>query len=126
MCIMINFSVVYAEELVDNKKPRKGKSDKMAKFEDQMCMSELGMAFLKEIEGLRLKSYQDEAGVWTVGYGHISGVTKATKISKRQAEDFLWNDLMIAESAVNDFVELELEQYEFKFNKIINSRFSNH
>ena len=28
------------------------------------------MKIIKEFEGLRLTSYQDSVGVWTIGYGH--------------------------------------------------------
>ena len=35
-----------------------------------MKSSDILIDKLKEFEGLRLKSYQDSAGVWTIGYGH--------------------------------------------------------
>lgn len=35
-----------------------------------MTLAELSFAFLSVLEGLRLKSYKDVVGVWTIGYGH--------------------------------------------------------
>ena len=35
-----------------------------------------GLAPLKESEGLRLAAYQDPAGIWTIGYGHIETALK--------------------------------------------------
>lgn len=51
------------------------------------------IAFIKKAEGCRLTAYQDEAGVWTIGYGHTEGVKRGDVISMRQAEEFLVNDL---------------------------------
>ena len=33
-------------------------------------MTFTGMELLKSLEGCRLKAYKDQAGVWTIGYGH--------------------------------------------------------
>ena len=35
-----------------------------------MQTSAKGLTFIRTKEELRLKAYQDEAGVWTIGYGH--------------------------------------------------------
>jgi GH24 family phage-related lysozyme (muramidase) len=40
----------------------------------------------------RLDAYQDDAGVWTIGYGHIAGVTEGMTITQAQADAFLWDD----------------------------------
>ncbi len=37
-----------------------------------------GIKALKGSEGLRLKAYQDEKGVWTIGYGHNVYVGRCT------------------------------------------------
>lgn len=34
-----------------------------------MKISASGLTFIKQFEGLRLKAYQDQAGIWTIGYG---------------------------------------------------------
>ena len=42
--------------------------------------------FLKQKEGWRSKAYQDDAGVWTIGYGRTGGV-KPGDTTTRKAED---------------------------------------
>lgn len=67
---------------------------------------------LKEFEGYRPTSYQDSAGVWTIGYGHTQGVKKGQKITKAQAESLLRGDLLKAEKYVNG-LKLNLTQGQF-------------
>ncbi|MBY7649971.1 MAG: lysozyme [Candidatus Liberibacter europaeus] len=46
-----------------------------------------------EFEGLRLKSYQDPAGVWTIGYGHTGpDVVEGMVITQPQVYEFLIQD----------------------------------
>jgi lysozyme len=37
------------------------------------AINDTGLGLIKSFEGLRLESYQDVAGIWTIGYGHIKG-----------------------------------------------------
>lgn len=54
---------------------------------------------LKLDEGLRLKSYQDTEGVWTVGYGHTGpDVRQGLEISKEKAGEYLdedWDEAVV-------------------------------
>lgn len=34
-----------------------------------MRISDRGISLIKQFEGLRLTSYQDSVGIWTIGYG---------------------------------------------------------
>ena len=62
-----------------------------------MKISEKGLALIKEFEGCQLTAYQDEVGVWTIGYGITNSdksITKTTikkglKITKEKAEEWL-------------------------------------
>ena len=56
---------------------------------------------LKKMEGCRLTAYQDSVGVWTIGYGHTSGVKKGDRITQYQAEQFLREDLKRFEDAAS-------------------------
>lgn len=67
---------------------------------------------IKSFEGYRPNSYQDSAGVWTIGYGHTQGVKKCQKITKAQAESLLRGDLLKAEKYVNG-LKLNLTQGQF-------------
>ena len=61
-----------------------------------------GVALIKEFEGIKLDAYQDVAGIWTIGYGHIKGVTPGMHISMEEAERTLKDDLGGTEAAVDD------------------------
>jgi lysozyme len=60
-----------------------------------------GLQLIESFEGLRLQSYQDSVGVWTIGYGHTLGVKAGQTITQQQAQAFLQQDLGVAETAVN-------------------------
>ena len=66
-----------------------------------MKASEKAYSLIRQFEGLRLMAYRCPAVVWTVGYGHTSGVVPGMSISKEQAEEFLSQDIAIAENIVN-------------------------
>lgn len=72
-----------------------------------------GIELIKEFEGCRLKAYQDSVGVWTIGYGHTKGVKKGDVITQDQANQFLIEDLVDAENAVNRLVKVEINQDMF-------------
>ena len=77
-----------------------------------MKTSPKGIALIKEFEGLRLKAYKCPGGVWTIGYGHTTGVKPGMVISEEQAEHFLKEDLLIFENAVNN-QNLSINQNQF-------------
>lgn len=65
-----------------------------------MKMSNQAIAKLKEFEGLRLRSYQDQVGVWTVGWGHTKNVRQNQTITMSLAEQYLRSDLAPLESSI--------------------------
>lgn len=69
-----------------------------------MKTSDKGIALIKEFEGCKLTVYLDPIGVPTVGVGHTKGITKGMvgkKISQALADQYLREDLVTAENAVN-------------------------
>ena len=72
-----------------------------------------GLALIKRFEGLRLNSYQDSVGVWTIGYGHTQNVVKGMTISEAEAENFLRSDSASAVNAVRKLVTVPLDQNQF-------------
>ncbi len=66
-----------------------------------MKASEKAYSLIRQFEGLRLTAYQCPAGVWTIGYGHTSGVVPGMIITKEQAEEFLRQDSEAVENIVN-------------------------
>lgn len=66
-----------------------------------MKASEKAYSLIRQFEGLRLTAYRCPVGVWTVGYGHTSGVVPGMVITKEQAEEFLKQDIAIVENIIN-------------------------
>ena len=72
-----------------------------------------GVELIKHFEGCRLEAYLCPANVWTIGYGHTSGVREGDVIDQEAAEAHLIEDLEEFEGYVNDMVEIALKQNEF-------------
>lgn len=85
----------------------------------KLKISDVGLQLIKLSEGYRDKIYKDQAGLDTIGYGHL--LTSADKASKRFengltesiAADVLRDDVKDAEDAVNDLVKVNLSQNQF-------------
>lgn len=66
-------------------------------------INDKGLSLIKHVEGLRLDSYPDEGGVWTIGYGHTGpDVHMGMLITPKEAEDLLELDLIEAEECVDE------------------------
>lgn len=78
-----------------------------------MKTSQSGIELIKKFEGCRLAAYKCPAGVWTIGYGHTSGVKAGQKITQQQAETYLKNDLQVFEKGVEKVVKVSLNQNQF-------------
>lgn len=80
-----------------------------------MKTSQSGIDFIKQFEGFESHRYQDVAGLWTIGYGHL--ITKEDadllELTEKEAEELLRKDLSNAEKAVNTFVKVPLTQSQF-------------
>ncbi len=76
--------------------------------------SDAGMALTKSFEGLRLTAYQDVAGVWTIGYGHVGPEACAGKtITEAEADALLREDLQEAVACVDHAVTAAVSQAQF-------------
>lgn len=78
-----------------------------------LVTSKNGINLIKKYEGCVLKAYKCPANVWTIGYGHTSGVKEGQKITKAQAEKYLKKDLVKYEKSVNKLVIVDLNQNQF-------------
>lgn len=85
-----------------------------------MKTSENGKQLIKTSEGLRLQSYPDPATGGlpvTIGFGSTRIKGKPIKlgltITKEQAEEYLADDLVPFEQAVNSLVKVKLTQNQF-------------
>lgn len=79
----------------------------------QRMLNQEGLNLIKAFEGLYLEAYQDPVGVWTIGYGHIQDVSKGMKITPEGAENLLRQDLTRYEKAVEDAVEVTINDNQF-------------
>ncbi|GGA00341.1 lysozyme [Dyella caseinilytica] len=78
-----------------------------------MQPTQAAIDLVKASEGLRLSSYQDDAGIWTIGWGHTADVIEGMAITEQQALDFLAADLSVAGNAVSALVKVSLTQSQF-------------
>lgn len=76
-------------------------------------ISEAGIEFIKKHEGCELTSYQDEAGVWTIGYGSIDGVTPNMTITQNEADKRLADHLEHMCFNVDSLIRVAVKQCQF-------------
>jgi lysozyme len=77
-----------------------------------MTTNKNGYDLIKESEGLRLHSYQDTGGIWTLGYGHTGGVQPNQTITEIRANELLTQDVSDSEFGLNNS-GLTLNQNQF-------------
>ena len=75
-------------------------------------ISEAGIKFIKEWEGLWLDSYTDCVGVLTIGYGPTKGVYQGQHITEEQATELLRQDIEEVERCLNN-ININLTQHQF-------------
>ena len=78
-----------------------------------MQYSKVGLALTERFEGCALHAYPDVVGVPTIGYGHTRGVRIGMTCTLAQAQDWLAQDTLDAQDAVNEMVDVALSQSEF-------------
>src|SRR5579885_3086886 len=79
-----------------------------------MEINQAGLDLIKSFEGCKLTAYQDQRGVWTIGYGHTgSDVCAGLTIDEETAEQLLKEDLHSAESTVSWLVKVPLNPNQF-------------
>lgn len=78
-----------------------------------MNVSKNGIALIKKFEGCRLTAYKCPSGVYTIGYGHTNGVKKGQRITQKEAEAYLREDVKKFENGVNKYVSAPLTQNQF-------------
>lgn len=73
-----------------------------------------GLALTQQFEGMRLSAYQDQVGVWTIGFGHTGpDVHAGLTITQDQATVLLMKDVASASASVNNLVKVPLTQNQF-------------
>lgn len=78
-----------------------------------------GRQLVKEFEGLYLEAYQDEVGIWTIGWGHTGlnhndgTVFRGRKITLEKAEELFTRDMDFFEGRVERLISVPLNADEF-------------
>jgi lysozyme len=94
------------KSLFKNKKNKKNMKEK--------TLSEKAIKELVKLEGLKLETYLDVAGIPTIGIGHIGKYAKmGNRITKEQAYQIKREDSQRFIKAVNDFVIAPISQNQF-------------
>lgn len=82
-----------------------------------MIIDEVGIEFVKKREGYKDTAYQDQAGVWTIGYGttKIDGrrVSPNESCDIIEATKWLGADLLDSERFVTKVVKVKINQNQF-------------
>ena len=78
----------------------------------ELTYSNHGMAFTESFEDCKLVAYQDQAGVWTIGWGHTAGVSEGDTCTQEMAYAWLIEDMAPVIAAVNT-CEVDLNQMQF-------------
>lgn len=78
-----------------------------------MKPSKACIEFVKSFEGFKEHAYACPAGVWTIGYGTTEHVQPGDTVTESEAEELLYNELLQCADAVNDLVEVDLNQHQF-------------
>jgi lysozyme len=77
-----------------------------------MKVSDKGIALIKKFEGCSLTAYKCSAGCPTIGMGHTKGVRMGDKITQKQADQYLREDLKHVELGISS-LNLNLPQGQF-------------
>jgi lysozyme len=78
-----------------------------------MILSPVGTALIQSFESLALTAYQDQGGVWTLGYGHVIGVKPGDTCTQAQADAWFQSDVAWACRVVNNDVDVAMTQGQF-------------
>jgi lysozyme len=69
--------------------------------------------FTAQFEGLKTIAYQDGNGVWTLGYGRAEGVKPGDTCTLAQAQQWLSEDLDVADMALARLIKVTIEQNQW-------------
>ena len=79
-----------------------------------MNIGRMGEALIKSFENCKLVAYQDDGGVWTIGWGHTgSDVHPGLKITQAQADALFDRDIARFERDVTSLLTATVTQNQF-------------
>ena len=78
-----------------------------------MQLGAKGKALIQSFESCRLQAYQDQRGIWSIGWGHTLGVVPYQTCTQADADGWFIDDMQTAVNAVNRTVDVALTQNQF-------------
>lgn len=78
-----------------------------------MVLGLKGTELIKSFESLKLESYQDQRGIWTIGWGHTLFVQPYQTCTSADADLWFAQDTNWVSSAINNSVKVPLNQNQF-------------
>lgn len=79
-----------------------------------MKLGAAGTKLIQDFESCRLKSYQDQKGIWTIGWGHTGpDVGPNQTCTQAQADQWFVEDTQTAVLAVMRSVDVAINQNQF-------------
>ncbi len=78
-----------------------------------MQLGPKGKALIQSFESLRLQAYQDQRGVWTIGWGHTGGIVPYQTCTPADADGWFTDDTQTSVNAVNRTADVALSQEQF-------------
>lgn len=84
----------------------------------QPTINDSTILFLIDCEGKKSKAYKDSVGKWTIGIGHCIKLPKEQylkdkTLTEKEIQDLLISDLNPCINAINKYVSIQLNQYQF-------------
>lgn len=67
-----------------------------------------GLDLIKQFESCKLKAYQDQGRIWTIGFGHTAGVREQDSCTQEQADVWLQSDCLDVLAALQRLVTVPL------------------
>ena len=81
---------------------------------NSLTYSKNGLSLTESFESCAFSAYQDQRGVWTIGWGHTgAGAYSGATCTQEQADTWLQQDAQWAAGVVNKMVNIPLSQDEF-------------
>lgn len=78
-----------------------------------MNLGAAGRNLIQSFEQLRLQAYQDQRGIWTLGWGHTGGVVEYQTCTISEADEWFTQDAHSACNAVMRAVDVPMTQNQF-------------
>ena len=103
----MNWLRYFIEDWIERLRGQSPESNSLMQISDQ------GITLVKHFEWYYPDAYQCEAGVWSIGYGHTTGVKKGDHTTPEQAETWLVEDLAEAEEAVRQYITAPISQWQY-------------